>query len=165
MIARINGVALSTAEETLAAEELRQRACTELLRQAAQCAGLLDAADVPTPDGVISVRRLTMIFVAAARYWTARGFTTSLVSSSRRRWSTAGLNSTETFSAAALSPLSPPKNCVPAGSAAGAGGAAPGAPSCRGGSTATNLACTRLWRICSVASSSGLPARRQISLP
>lgn len=54
MIARINGVALSTAEETLAAEELRQRACTELLRQAAQCAGLLDAADVPTPDGVIS---------------------------------------------------------------------------------------------------------------
>jgi peptidyl-prolyl cis-trans isomerase C len=33
---------------------LRQRACTELLRQAAQRAGLLDAADAPTADGVIS---------------------------------------------------------------------------------------------------------------
>ena len=54
MIARINGVALNTEEETLAPEELRQRACTELLRQAAQHAGLLDAADAPTPDGVIS---------------------------------------------------------------------------------------------------------------
>jgi peptidyl-prolyl cis-trans isomerase C len=54
MIARINGVALNTDEETLAPEELRQRACTELLRQAAQRAGLLDAADAPTPDGVIS---------------------------------------------------------------------------------------------------------------
>ena len=54
MIAHINGVALNTAGETLAPEELRQRACTELLRQAAQRAGLLDAADAPTPDGVIS---------------------------------------------------------------------------------------------------------------
>ena len=54
MIASINGVALNTEQETLAAEELRQRACTELLRQAAQRAGLLDAADAPTPDGVIS---------------------------------------------------------------------------------------------------------------
>ena len=54
MIARINGVALHTEAETLAPEELRQRACTELLRQAAQRAGLLDAADAPTPDGVIS---------------------------------------------------------------------------------------------------------------
>ena len=36
------------------AEELRQRACTELLRQAAQRAGLLDAADLPSGDGVIS---------------------------------------------------------------------------------------------------------------
>jgi peptidyl-prolyl cis-trans isomerase C len=33
---------------------LRQRACTELLRQAAQRAGLLDAADAPTADGVTS---------------------------------------------------------------------------------------------------------------
>jgi peptidyl-prolyl cis-trans isomerase C len=54
MISRVNGVALNTAGETPTAEELRQRACTELLRQAAQRAGLLDAADAPTPDGVIS---------------------------------------------------------------------------------------------------------------
>jgi peptidyl-prolyl cis-trans isomerase C len=54
VIARINGVALNTAQEQLAAQELRQRACTELLRQAAQRAGLLDAADAATPDGVIS---------------------------------------------------------------------------------------------------------------
>jgi peptidyl-prolyl cis-trans isomerase C len=53
-VARINGVALSAAGEILSPGELRQRACTELLRQAAQCAGLLDAADVPTADGVIS---------------------------------------------------------------------------------------------------------------
>ena len=54
MIARVNGVALNTAQESLTAEDLRQRACTELLRQAAQRAGLLDAADAATPDGVIS---------------------------------------------------------------------------------------------------------------
>jgi peptidyl-prolyl cis-trans isomerase C len=53
-VARINGVALNTAQENLTPEELRQRACTELLRQAAQRAGLLDAADAPTADGVIS---------------------------------------------------------------------------------------------------------------
>ena len=52
--ARINGVALNAPGETLSPEELRQRACTELLRQAAQRAGLLDAADAPTADGVIS---------------------------------------------------------------------------------------------------------------
>jgi peptidyl-prolyl cis-trans isomerase C len=54
MIARVNGVALNIEPERLAAEELRQRACTELLRQAAQRAGLLDAGDAATPDGVIS---------------------------------------------------------------------------------------------------------------
>jgi peptidyl-prolyl cis-trans isomerase C len=54
MIARVNGVALNGEREELAPEELRQRACTELLRQAAQRAGLLDAADAPTTDGVIS---------------------------------------------------------------------------------------------------------------
>jgi len=52
--ARINGIALNTAQERPTPEELRQRACTELLRQAAQRAGLLDAADTPTADGVIS---------------------------------------------------------------------------------------------------------------
>jgi peptidyl-prolyl cis-trans isomerase C len=53
-IARINGVALHAAGEDLPAEELRQRACTELLRQAAQGQGLLAGSDAPTADGVIS---------------------------------------------------------------------------------------------------------------
>jgi peptidyl-prolyl cis-trans isomerase C len=55
MEARINGVPLHPLDETLAPDELRQRACTELLRQAAQSAGLLAADDAPTADGVISV--------------------------------------------------------------------------------------------------------------
>jgi len=54
IIARVNGVALNQPQETLAPEQLRQRACTELLRQAAQSAGLLDAGDAPPVDGVIS---------------------------------------------------------------------------------------------------------------
>ena len=53
-MASINGVALFTAGETLPPEELRQRACTELLRQAAQRAGLLAASDAPSADGVLS---------------------------------------------------------------------------------------------------------------
>jgi peptidyl-prolyl cis-trans isomerase C len=53
-VARINGVALHAPDEVLAAEELRQRACTELLRQAAQSAGLLGASDTASADGVIS---------------------------------------------------------------------------------------------------------------
>ena len=53
-LARINGVALHTADDKLSPDELRQRACTELLRQAAQASGLLDANDVPSADGVIS---------------------------------------------------------------------------------------------------------------
>jgi peptidyl-prolyl cis-trans isomerase C len=53
-VARINGVALNAAGETPSAEELRQRACTELLRQAAQAAGMLAASDAPSGDGVIS---------------------------------------------------------------------------------------------------------------
>ena len=53
-LARINGVALNSAEERPAADELRQRACTELLRQAAQRAGLLGADDTAAADGVIS---------------------------------------------------------------------------------------------------------------
>lgn len=52
--ASVNGVPLSGAHETLQPEELRQRACTELLRQAAQRAGILDASDQATADGVIS---------------------------------------------------------------------------------------------------------------
>lgn len=53
-LARINGVALHGAGEPLSPDELRQRGCTELLRQAAQSAGLLVAQDAACDDGVIS---------------------------------------------------------------------------------------------------------------
>ena len=53
-VARINGAALHRPREMLDAETLRQRACTELLRQAAQRAGLLAADDPASADGVIS---------------------------------------------------------------------------------------------------------------
>ncbi len=47
---RVNGVVLSYPHENLTPEDLRQRACAELLRQAAMQAGLL-AADDPLPLG------------------------------------------------------------------------------------------------------------------
>lgn len=53
-VARINGVALHATDEILSPEKLRQRACTELLRQAAQATGLLAAGDTAAEDGVIS---------------------------------------------------------------------------------------------------------------
>ncbi|MCC6869456.1 MAG: peptidylprolyl isomerase [Burkholderiales bacterium] len=53
-IARVNGVALHAPGEALAREDLRQRACTELLRQAAHRDGSLAAADLPASDGAIS---------------------------------------------------------------------------------------------------------------
>ena len=53
-IASINAVALHAASETLSADELRQRACTELLRQAAIAKGLLAHTDQPSDDGVLS---------------------------------------------------------------------------------------------------------------
>lgn len=53
-VARINGVPLHLPYDTLTPDELRQRACTELLRQAAQKNGLLAASDIPATDGVIS---------------------------------------------------------------------------------------------------------------
>src|SRR5438094_7367553 len=53
-VARINGVPLHAQDVALPPDELRQRACTELLRQAAHRAGLLAADDTSTPDGVIS---------------------------------------------------------------------------------------------------------------
>ena len=53
-VARINGVALHAPGESLSPEALRQRACTELLRQAAQSAGLLAANDAASADGIIS---------------------------------------------------------------------------------------------------------------
>ena len=53
-VARINGVALNAPDEALSPEELRQRACAELLRQAALSANLLAANDSPAVDGAIS---------------------------------------------------------------------------------------------------------------
>ena len=54
VVARVNGMALHAEDVVLAPDGLRQRACTELLRQAAQRAGLLDAGDAASTDGVIS---------------------------------------------------------------------------------------------------------------
>ena len=51
---RVNGVALNPLGQSLSDEALRQRACTELLRQAAIADGLLDAADPAPDDGAIS---------------------------------------------------------------------------------------------------------------
>ena len=53
-VARINGVALHAEVEILSLEERRQRACSELLRQAAIQAGLLASTDVAPGDGVLS---------------------------------------------------------------------------------------------------------------
>jgi peptidyl-prolyl cis-trans isomerase C len=53
-VARVGGVALHAADDAPTPEELRQRACTELLRQAAIRAGLLDAGDAAPLDGVVS---------------------------------------------------------------------------------------------------------------
>ena len=53
-VARINGVPLHTQDAAPPLDELRQRACMELLRQAAQRAGLLITDDTASPDGVIS---------------------------------------------------------------------------------------------------------------
>jgi len=50
----VDGVALACPGEVLAAEELRQRACTELLRRAAIRAGLLAGDDPPPVAGAIS---------------------------------------------------------------------------------------------------------------
>jgi peptidyl-prolyl cis-trans isomerase C len=52
--AQVNGVALHAAAEQLSADELRQRACSELLRQAAQAQGLLADSDCASADGVQS---------------------------------------------------------------------------------------------------------------
>ncbi len=54
LTASINGIALHLAEEALSPEELRQRACSELLRQAAVADGLLSKDDQPSADGVLS---------------------------------------------------------------------------------------------------------------
>ena len=53
-IAHVNGIALQQPGEQLDAPTLRQRACSELLRQAAITAGLLSRDDAASPDGVLS---------------------------------------------------------------------------------------------------------------
>lgn len=53
-VASVNGVALHAPGDRPASEALRQRACTELLRQAAQAADMLSADDAGAADGVIS---------------------------------------------------------------------------------------------------------------
>jgi len=53
-VAQVNGVPLNGASERLAPDELRQRACIELMRQEAMKTGLLDATDVAPRDGAIS---------------------------------------------------------------------------------------------------------------
>jgi peptidyl-prolyl cis-trans isomerase C len=51
---RVNGVLLADPHESLSVEELRQRACAELLRQAAMQAGLLASDDAPPSAGAMS---------------------------------------------------------------------------------------------------------------
>lgn len=53
-IARVNGVALHAPGECLAPEELRQRACTELLRQAAERDGRVAVADPGAPGSAVT---------------------------------------------------------------------------------------------------------------
>ncbi len=53
-VARVEGVALHALGAPLDAAELRRRACTELLRQQAQRAGLLASDDAASDDGVTS---------------------------------------------------------------------------------------------------------------
>lgn len=54
IIASINGVALHAMGDALSGDELRQRACSELLRQAAISQGLLSGEDLASTDGVLS---------------------------------------------------------------------------------------------------------------
>jgi peptidyl-prolyl cis-trans isomerase C len=57
----VNGVLLADASESLTADELRQRACSELLRQAAIDAGLLDNDDPAPVQGAMSEAASTAI--------------------------------------------------------------------------------------------------------
>ena len=54
VIPQVNGVVLAHPDEDLPAEALRQRACAELLRQAAIQAGLLAADDPPPAAGAMT---------------------------------------------------------------------------------------------------------------
>lgn len=53
-VAEVNGIALHHPDERLDADTLRQRACSELLRQAAIREGLLSHDDAPPADGILS---------------------------------------------------------------------------------------------------------------
>lgn len=53
-LATINGVDINATKEKLSADELRQRACSELLRQAALAKGLLPSDDRASGDGMLS---------------------------------------------------------------------------------------------------------------
>ncbi|MBK6651151.1 MAG: peptidylprolyl isomerase [Betaproteobacteria bacterium] len=53
-IASVNGIALHLPSDALTSDELRQRACSELLRQAAVAQSLLSREDLPSADGVLS---------------------------------------------------------------------------------------------------------------
>lgn len=66
-VARVNDVALHAAGELLDDETLRQRAYAELLRQAAQRAGLLPASDPGPIDGVHSEAATEAIEALLAR--------------------------------------------------------------------------------------------------
>lgn len=59
--ASINGVSLNTATEVVTPEILRQRACSELLRQAAIARNLLASDDEPAVEGVLSEAATTAI--------------------------------------------------------------------------------------------------------
>jgi peptidyl-prolyl cis-trans isomerase C len=60
-ISRVNGIALHFADEALSPDELRQRACSELLRQAAVAQSLLSVDDLPGLEGVLSEAASTAI--------------------------------------------------------------------------------------------------------
>lgn len=60
-IASINGTPLHTEDEALTPDELRQRACSELLRQAAVAQSLLSGDDLPRADGILSEAASTAI--------------------------------------------------------------------------------------------------------
>lgn len=60
-VARINGVALNTGDDLLSADDLRQRACSELLRQTAIARGLLHDSDTQSTDGVLTEDATTAI--------------------------------------------------------------------------------------------------------
>ena len=53
-LASVNGIVLNTANEVVNPEILRQRACSELLRQAAMARNILADDDAPALEGVLS---------------------------------------------------------------------------------------------------------------